>query len=433
VADNVTFQTSVATPPDATVIATDDVGGAQYQRTKIDGGGDGLSVPIVAGQQLAAGSLPVVLTAAQITTLTPPAAITGFATETTLSALNTKVTAVNTGAVVVSSSALPSGASTSAKQDTQTTLLSGGLPAALGAGGGLKIDGSGTALPVSGTVAVTGSATAANQATQITAEQAIQVAVELIDNAVSGAGFNITQFAGVNAASGSGTATGALRVELPTNGTGVIATVGAVTAITNALPAGTNAIGKLAANTGVDIGDVDVTSVIPGTTATALGKAEDAGHTSGDVGVFALAVRQDTPNTAASATDADYTQISVSSTGAVRTAPPSEDFAALANGPQVKKYYTNAGAVTDGIIWSPAAGKRWYVTDIVVNVSAACTVTFEDDKAGGDEAVAKFEFAANSGWAQSFNTPWFSGEDAADLLITTTAGNVYITITGYEI
>lgn len=63
------------------------------------------------------------------------------------------------------------------------------------------------------------------------------------------------------AITGSGNATGALRVELPTNGTGVIATVGAVTAITNALPAGTNAIGKLAANSGVDIGDVDVTSL----------------------------------------------------------------------------------------------------------------------------------------------------------------------------
>lgn len=35
------------------------------------------------GQQLAAASSPVVLTAAQITTLTPPAAITGFGTEAT--------------------------------------------------------------------------------------------------------------------------------------------------------------------------------------------------------------------------------------------------------------------------------------------------------------------------------------------------------------
>lgn len=43
-----------------------------------------------------------------------------------------------------------------------------------------------------------------------------------------------------------------------------VTTVGAVTAITNALPAGTNAIGKLAANSGVDIGDVDILSIAAG-------------------------------------------------------------------------------------------------------------------------------------------------------------------------
>ncbi|MEK9697444.1 MAG: hypothetical protein VW270_16895 [Candidatus Poseidoniales archaeon] len=235
------------------------------------------------------------------------------------------------------------------------------------------------------------------------------------------------------ATTGSGTATGALRVELPTNGTGVIATVGAVTAITNALPAGSNAIGKLAANSGVDIGDVDILSVIPGTGATNLGKAEDAAHSSGDTGVMSLGVRTDTPDTAKSGADGDYTPIATTSTGALRIAPISEDFAVLANGPQVKKYYTNAGAVTDGIVWSPAAGKRWYITDLIINVSAAATVTLEDDKAGGDEAVMKFELAANSGVSHSFNTPLFSGEDAADLIVTTSAGNVYITITGYEI
>lgn len=61
-------------------------------------------------------------------------------------------------------------------------------------------------------------------------------------------------WAGTAPVTGSGTATGALRVELPTNGTG---TVG--------LNAGTNAIGKLAANSGVDIGDVDVLSIAAGT------------------------------------------------------------------------------------------------------------------------------------------------------------------------
>lgn len=69
------------------------------------------------GQALAAASVPVILPAATITTLTPPAAITGFAleaggnlatiagkdfaTQTTLSSLNGKVTACNTGAVVL--------------------------------------------------------------------------------------------------------------------------------------------------------------------------------------------------------------------------------------------------------------------------------------------------------------------------------------------
>jgi len=72
-----------------------------------------------------------------------------------------------------------------------------------------------------------------------------------------------------------------------------------------ALAAGSNAIGKLAANTGVDIGDVDVTSVVPGTAATNLGKAEDAAHSSGDVGVMAMSVRQNTA-AALSGTDADY-------------------------------------------------------------------------------------------------------------------------------
>jgi hypothetical protein len=48
-------------------------------------------------------------------------------------------------------------------------------------------------------------------------------------------------------------------------GTGVNLNTSAVT-VSAALPAGTNTIGKLAANSGVDIGDVDVTSVAAPTT-----------------------------------------------------------------------------------------------------------------------------------------------------------------------
>lgn len=212
--------------------------------------------------------------------------------------------------VDVVTSALPTGAATSAKQDTAQTSLD----------------------------TIAGDTTA------------IQAAVEILDNAISGSEMQVDVVA--------------------------------------ALPAGTNAIGKLAANSGVDIGDVDVTSLpslVAGTAA--IGKM----------------------------------------------LPPDVDVTTHTN--YAKKYYTNAGAVTDGIVWSPASGKRWHIVSLFVNVSAAATVTFEDDKAAGDEAVMKMELAANSGVAYNFTEkyPLASGEDAADLLVTTTAGNVYITVVGYEI
>lgn len=59
--------------------------------------------------------------------------------------------------------------------------------------------------------------------------------------------------------------------------------------------------------------DVDVTRIIPGTTATALGKAEDAVAASGDVGVMALAVRRDTAVSDGAA--GDYTPLHVDALG----------------------------------------------------------------------------------------------------------------------
>jgi hypothetical protein len=56
------------------------------------------------------------------------------------------------------------------------------------------------------------------------------------------------------------------------------------------------------------------TSVVPGTGATHLGKAEDAAHSSGDTGVFVLAVRSDTA-AATGQSDGDYTALVTDSTG----------------------------------------------------------------------------------------------------------------------
>lgn len=76
-------------------------------------------------------------------------------TNTTLSSIDGKITAVNTGAVVVSSSALPSGAATSALQSTGNTTLSsidGKTPALIS--GRVPVDGSGVTQPVSGEVSI---------------------------------------------------------------------------------------------------------------------------------------------------------------------------------------------------------------------------------------------------------------------------------------
>lgn len=59
-----------------------------------------------------------------------------------------------------------------------------------------------------------------------------------------------------------------------------------------------------------------ISSVVPGTAATNLGKAEDAAHTSGDTGVMMLAVRQNVP-AALATTDADYAPPEVDSLGSL--------------------------------------------------------------------------------------------------------------------
>ena len=141
---------------------------------------------------------------------------------------------------------------------------------------------------------------AANEAllTTIDADTgAIKTAVELIDNAIDGSQMQVDVVA--ISAQSDGTYIGDIKFG-------------------ESLPAGSAAIGKLAANSGVDIGDVDVTSIVPGTGATNLGKAEDAAHSSGDVGVMSLAVRNDDV-AALGGADGDYAPLQVNAAGSLYT------------------------------------------------------------------------------------------------------------------
>lgn len=68
------------------------------------------------------------------------------------------------------------------------------------------------------------------------------------------------------------------------------------------------------------LGELYVTTatVTPGTSATNLGKAEDAAHSTGDTGVMALCVRRDTAATSAT-TDGDYNPCQTDASGALWT------------------------------------------------------------------------------------------------------------------
>jgi hypothetical protein len=93
-ADNVTITKDAnSTPPPNTVIATDDVSGAQYQRMKVDLGGDGVSSPLVRGQQAKAGSIPVTL-ASDEDTITIDGAVDATITNTITTTLSADATTV---------------------------------------------------------------------------------------------------------------------------------------------------------------------------------------------------------------------------------------------------------------------------------------------------------------------------------------------------
>jgi hypothetical protein len=114
---------------------------------------------------------------------------------------------------------------------------------------------------------------------------------------------------------------------------------------------------ELQANSGVDIGDVDVTSIVPGTGATNLGKAEDATHNSGDVGVMSLAVRTDSLAALADASG-KYTPLQVNADGALYTYTELDTSVGTTNA-------FNVGGAT------AASGQRGIAPLIVMNEVAA--------------------------------------------------------------
>lgn len=323
--------------------------------------------------------------------------------------------------------------------------------------GTVTVDGSGVTQPVSAASLPlpTGAATSANQTTIVghldgvetllgtidtdTGNMAtllgtidtdtgnIVTAVQLIDDAIhaddaaftlgTSKGVVIMGFAGTQSVNANDAAAlacetdGSLHIH---DGGNTITVDGTVTAN---LAAGTN-----------NIGDVDVLSVVPGTGATNLGKAEDAGHTTGDTGVMALAIRDDTL-AAVSGTELDYEPLHTDKDGALWVQPKVSDCLdeALSN---------TDGASTASTVFGATASNRNYITAISVFRSDAGTslayVDFRDGTAGS--VIWRMPLPPNGGSVMSSNKPIFKTTANTALAFDVSAAltTVYISLSGFK-
>lgn len=215
-----------------------------------------------------------------------------------------------------------------------------------------------------------------------------------------------------------------------------------------ALPAGTNAIGKLAANSGVDIGDVDILSIAAGDNnignvdivtmpSVTLAAGTNTNEVVGDVAhsvavagnpVLIAGASQDTDDTAPpNRVDAegDATRLATDRDGSLFVRP---------HGPQIWSYHLDTStAQTDASVHAaPGANLSLYVTDIVISLGAATAlnVFFEE---GASKVLGPYYLEAVNGRGLhiKFGTPKKITANTA-LTVTTSASVAHcVDVTGF--
>ena len=246
--------------------------------------------------------------------------------------------------------------------------------------------------------------------------------LQLIDNAVyvddaaytlgTDSGVMVMGFAGaqtVNSGDAAALAcntSGALHVNLNSQTADVtIADGGNSITVDNAGTFATQA--TLQANSGVDIGDVDVTSLIPGTGGTALGKAQDTAVGATDTGV-AMLVQRDDEQAAVTPADGDYVVPRCDRFGNIKTTQLPDATSAVQYG------VINVASSGDNTLQAAAgAGIRirvlsmWYTCGGTVNVRI-------ESGAGGTALTGIQEWTAQTGMVLPFNPAgWFQTADNA--------------------
>ena len=368
--------------------------------------------------------------------------------EGSLTSIDAKITACNTGAVVVSSSALPTGAATAARQDTGNTSLSsidGKLPAlgqALAAASVPVVltaaqvstltplstvaatqSGTWNVTNISGTVSLpTGAATSANQSTANTSLASIDGKLPALGQALAAASVPV-----VLTAAQLSTLTPVSTVTANQGGTW---TVG--------LSAGTNGIGKLTSNSGVTIGAVElaasqtlatVTTVTTCSTVTTLtggGVAHDGADSGNPIKVGAKAVTSQSGQTAVASGDRTDLITDLDGSIPVKMACHADNVSGVA---------TATNTTDTSVVAAQGASTYFYCTGVsVVNTGSSTTLITLKDGSGGSAlwygiAPAGGGYNFNGGNKALFRT---SANTALYFAAGTASTTVYCSVTGYK-
>jgi len=278
--------------------------------------------------------------------------------------------------------------------------------------------------------------------------------LQLIDNAVSGAGFNITQFAGAAVPIGAGLEATALRVTLATDSTGVISiddnggsiTVDGTVAVSGsvvvtdgggsltvdnngtfavqAAQSGTWNVGTVTTVTGVTT-VTTLTTCSTVTTLTGSGVAHDAADSGNPHKVGAKATSSLSGLTLVA--DADRTNLFAGLDGVLITRPHCN----------LEDIVSGVASITDGsstsVIAAQGAGVKTYVTSVTVANTSATDVTV--DLRDGTAGTVKWTFPVPNlgGVTHTFNPPLaFSANTIVAADPSAAASTVTVSISGFK-
>ncbi len=233
----------------------------------------------------------------------------------------------------------------------------------------------------------------------------------------------------------------AVQATLAAETTKIIGTVNIAAAQSVALAAGTAGIGKLTANSGVDIGDVDVTSIAAGDNN--IGNVDIV---TGPTGANALQVQGTAAHDATAAQNPIL--LGAEALSAERAVVATTDVTKLVAdlvGKLIVLPYANpenflkgnTAAITDttrtAVIAAQGAGVRIYVTHIIVTNSHASVGTYVKIEDDTTEIYGGYAASAGGGFSITLPTPLrLTANKALNVSCGTTGANVYVSASGYN-